>query len=526
MGEVFNAVWYLVDRQVEAGNGDRIAVRAPSGTLTYAQLAAEVRRVAAGLRAVGVRPEGRVMLFMVDERELFVAILAAMRLGAVAVPVSTMFTAADLGGVLADSRARVLVASGEFVDLVRAAVPDAPDVRDVVLTGPDTSGLPSQVSARGWQELLAAGDGEDPELEEFATWPDSPGLWLYSSGTTGTPKAVMHRHEDVRVVCEAYASEVLGITADDVCFSVAKMFFAYGIGNSMFFPLSVGASTVLDPARPTPGSVAQRLAAERPTLFFGVPTFYAGLLASDVDAEVFSSVRQGASAGEPLPARIYERMRERFGVEVLDGIGSSEALHIFLSNRPGQVRPGSSGVPVRGYDVELRDEDGNLVADGQPGGLFLRGASIATGYWCRTEKTRSVFQGEWLATGDTYVRNDDGTYSCLGRSDDMLKAGGIWVSPAEVEHRLVQHDDVAEAVVVGVPDAEGLDKPVAVVVATPGCRVQESALIEFCRGGLASFKRPRRVVEVDELPKTATGKIQRFAVRELVVDRLGGTATS
>jgi benzoate-CoA ligase len=394
-----------------------------------------------------------------------------------------------------------------------------------VLTGPDASGLASHLSAHTWQDLLAAGEAGGPG-RDFATWRDSPALWLYSSGTTGTPKAVMHRHESIRLVAEAFGQQVLRITPDDVCFSVAKLFFAYGIGNSMFFPLSVGGVTVLDPARPTPTSVARRLAADRPTLFFGVPTFYASLLASEVDAEVFTSVRQGVSAGEPLPASIYRRMLHRFGVEVLDGIGSSEALHIFLSNRPGQVRPGSSGTPVPGYDVELRDDEGRPVPVGQSGTLFVRGGSLATGYWCRTEVSRRAFQGEWLRTGDTYVRNDDGTYASLGRRDDMLKAGGIWVSPAEVEERILAHDSVAEVVVVGVPDADGLDKPVACVVAAEGRQVVESELIDFCREGLSAFKRPRHVVRLDELPKTATGKVQRFALREMVIQRLAATGSS
>ncbi len=516
MTKAFNAAAYLVDRQVDAGHGPRTAVRSPGATLTYDELAGQVRRVAAGMRSVGVRPEERVMLYMLDDQEMFVTILAAMRLGAVAVPVSTMLTSKELGMVLADSRARLLVGSGELAELIEPALAGAVDLADLVLTGDPVRPAPATVPTTPWRELLDV--GEDPGT--YTTWGDSPALWLYSSGTTGQPKAVMHRHDDIRFVCETYGQQVLGVTPDDVCFSVAKLFFAYGIGNSMFFPLSVGASTVLDPARPAPTPVAERLAAERPTLFFGVPTFYANLVASDVDPEVFSSVRQGVSAGEPLPASVYQRVLERFGVEVLDGIGSTEALHIFLSNRPGKVHAGSSGTPVPGYEVELRDEDGRPVPDGEPGSLLLRGASIATGYWCRTEPTRRAFQGEWLRTGDTYVRNDDGTYSCLGRSDDMLKAGGIWVSPAEVEECILQHPDVAEVVVVGVPDADGLDKPVACVVPVPGRHVDEAAVIAHCRESLSAFKRPRQVIEISELPKTATGKVQRFALRALALDRL------
>lgn len=521
MAEAFNVAEWLTERNVAEGRGERVAVRSADRTLSYAELSAEVRRVAAGLRSIGVRPEERVMLLMVDGPELFTAILGAMYLGAVAVPVSTMLTDADLGKLLVDSRARVLVGSTEHAEIVRAASATAPDLRDVVLTGTDLGELPQQVSGHLWSDLLAAGETDASDLPPFGSWPDSPALWLYTSGTTGMPKAAMHRHVDIRFVAERYGQQVLDIGPNDVCLSVAKLFFAYGCGNSMFFPLSVGASVVLESARPTPEVFAARLQEHRPTLFFGVPTFYAGLLASDVPDDCFASVRQGVSAGEALPAKVYERMQDRFGVEVLDGIGSTEALHIFLSNRPGEVHPGSSGTPVPGYEVQIRDEEGNLIEVAEePGGLFVRGESIATGYWCRTETNRSVLQGEWLRTGDTYVRNEDDTYTCMGRSDDMLKAGGIWVSPAEVEERLLDHPDVAEVAVVGVPDAEGLDKPVACVVAASGSQVDEEALIAFCREGLASFKRPRHVVAVEELPKTATGKVQRFAVRDLARERL------
>ncbi len=292
------------------------------------------------------------------------------------------------------------------------------------------------------------------------------------------------------------------------------MFFAYGIGNTVFFPLSVGAKTVLEPRRPSPDVVRERLEQARPTLFFGVPTFYAALTASELPDDAFSSVRLCASAGEPLPAPLQKRFTDRFGVEILDGIGSTEALHIFLSNRPGDIRPGTTGQAVPGYDLEIRDSAGSPVGDDEPGALFVRGESIALGYWHRTDATRAVFQGEWLSTGDTYVRTSAGYYSCLGRNSDMLKAGGIWVSPAEVESRLLEHPLVREAAVVGVADADGLDKPVGVVVVQDGITEQE--LVQWCRDGLAHFKAPRQVVFVDDLPKTATGKLQRFKVRTLV----------
>jgi benzoate-CoA ligase len=503
--KTFNAADWLVARQVREGNGSRVAVRGSAAALTYAELDGLVRQVAGGLARLGVRPEERVVMVMADDVELYAAILGAMWLGAVPVPVSTMLTGVELGALLADSRGRVVLCSHEFAGAVSAALAAAPEVRAVVVDQP----APELPDALPWTELSG------PASAAYGTWEDSPALWLYTSGTTGVPKAAMHRHGSIRSVATCYAAPVLGITPADVCLSVPKLFFAYGLGNSLFFPLSVGASVLLERGRPTPASIAARVVAGAPTLFFAVPTFYAAVLGSDVAADTFGSVRLGVSAGEPLPAVIFQRFRDRYGVEVLDGIGSTEALHIFLSNRAGAVHPGSSGVPVPGYDVELREESGAVIdKPGVPGALFVRGPSLASGYWCRASTTQSVFCGEWLRTGDTYVRNDDGTMTCLGRSDDMIKAGGIWVSPAEVEARLLEHPAVAEAAVVAVPDPDGLDKPVALVVFAAGQRATPEELIDFCRLSLAGYKRPRQVIEVAELPKTATGKLRRHLVRE------------
>ncbi|GAA4788248.1 benzoate-CoA ligase family protein [Actinomycetospora chlora] len=528
MSESFNATEYLVGRRLAAGDGDRVAVRAPSATLTYAQLDAEVGRVASGLAALGVQPEQRVVLCMVDEVELFTGILATMRLGAVAVPVSTMLRGPELAVLVGDSRARLLLTSSEFADTSRVAVATAreagADVAEVVVTGDDPSGFGSGVGTRTWAEMLAAGEALGGTPPAYDTWDESQALWLYTSGTTGKPKAAMHRHADIRFVCETYGQQVLGIRPDDLCLSVAKLFFAYGIGNSMFFPLSVGAAAVLEPSRPSPALLADLAARHRVTMFFGTPSSYGPLLAAaeagQVDPAAFATVRRGASAGEALPARMVNGMRDVFGIEVLDGIGSTEALHIYISNRPGEVSPGTSGVPVPGYDVEIRGTDGHPVPDGETGTLYVRGDSICTGYWCRTATNRFVFEGEWLRTGDTYVRNADGTYTCLGRTDDVLKVGGIWVTPAELEERLVAHPSVAEVVVVAVPDDDGLDLPVACVVPRDGHTVDEAALVAWCREGLASFKRPRRVIAIDEVPRTATGKVQRFKLRELATARV------
>jgi benzoate-CoA ligase family protein len=512
---VFNAADYLVDRHLREGRGSRVAVIGSKTTLTYRELADAVHRVAGGLQQLGLRPDQRVMFCMADDVELLTGVLATMYLGAVPVPVSTMLTGNELGKLLADSQARVFCVSTEFASAASAAVAGAPNVTDVVVDAAASVDMPAGVSVQRW-DMLSNGTAI---TTAYRTWGDSPALWLYTSGTTGAPKAAMHRHSSVRSVAENYGVGVLGIRPQDRCLSVAKLFFAYGIGNSCFLPLSVGATTILERERATPSSIGQRIRAARPTLFFAVPTFYSSMLASDLPDDIFSGVRQGISAGEALPAVLYERIRDRFGIDVLDGIGSTEALHIFLSNRPGQVIAGSSGVPVPGYEVQLRDDDGAVIdSPDQAGVLYVRGPSIATGYWCHPETTRQVFQGDWLRTGDVYVQNRDGSYSCLGRTAAMLKAGGIWVSPAEVEERLLAHPDVAEAIVVAAPDTSGLEKPVACVVAQAGHTVDVDELISWCRAELAAFKRPRAVVVMKELPKTPTGKIRRNAVGEQVAD--------
>jgi benzoate-CoA ligase len=419
----------------------------------------------------------------------------------------------------------VVIGSPEYRGAVLVAVGSGEprsEVRSVVFTGPDAPAaheLPAGVTGLTWDELLNRATGR-PTPEPYPSWADSSALWLYTSGTTGTPKAAMHRHTDIRYVARQYGQQVLGIGPGDVCLSAAKLFFAYGIGNSMFFPLSVGATTVLEPARPSPALFAGRVVEHGVTLFFGVPSFWGPLLAAsptEVADGALATVRHGVSAGETLPPRIFHGIRDRYGMEILDGIGSTEVLHIYISNRPGHVVPGSSGMPVPGYRIELRRADGTVIEQvGEPGMLYVAGESLCEGYWCRTAVNRAVFQGEWMRTGDQYVRNADGSYTCLGRADDVLKVGGIWVSPAEVEARLLEHPDVLEAAVIGVPDADGLDKPVAFVVPRPGAQLRSDEVITFCRAGLAAFKRPRAVLEVAELPKTGTGKIQRFRLRELV----------
>ena len=521
VAERFNAAEFLVGRHVASGEGDRIAAVGTT-TVTYAELDALVADVAAAYRIAGLRRDDRIVLVMSDDVPLLTAIIAALHGGFVAVPVSTMLTGLELGKILTDSGARIVIATAEFAEEVEVAVGAAPEVEQVVMVGGATPVLRPGVGLVSWPLFVETGRC-NPELRaRAATDDDSWALWLYTSGTTGLPKAAMHRHANIRHVCETYATQVLGITRDDRTLSVAKLFFAYGIGNGAFFPLSVGATSILEPGRPSPALIKKRLEQDRATLFFGVPTFYAALLASDLPADTFASVRLATSAGEALPAPLLARFKERFGVDVLDGIGSTEALHIFLSNRVDDIRPGTTGKAVPGYELKVCGIDGAPVDPGTPGELWVKGASIALGYWRRADASRQVFKGEWLVTGDTYVCDPDGYYTCLGRNSDILKAGGIWVSPGEVEARLLEHPAVNEVAVVGVADADGLDKPVAVVVR--GDAVDESTLIGWCRDGLAHFKAPRRVVFVEELPRTATGKVQRFKVRESLAGHMPAEA--
>jgi benzoate-CoA ligase family protein len=516
MAQLFNASEYLLDRRLAAGDGDRTALTGPAGELSYTALWDRVRRTAAGLRAVGAQPEQRILMVMADSPDFVVVYLAAMRVGAIPVPVSTMLRSDGIAELLCDSRARFVAVSPEFAAAAESAAAAAPELAGLLSSGGATPGdLPSAapVPVHLLDDLASAA----PDDTVYDTNPDSPAFWLYTSGTTGDPKGAIHRHESVRVVCETYGQQVLGIRPDDRCLSAAKAFFAYGLGNSVLFPLSVGAASVLLPPPSRPDLVAETAAKHGATLFFAGPTFFANMLRAQLPPDALRGVRLAASAGEALPAALYGRWTAHFGVDIIDGIGMTEMLHIFLSNPPGAVRPGTTGVAVPGYDLKLIDEDTGLevLEPGHPGTLFVRGASTATGYWARYDASRLVYQGEWLRTGDTYVRDADGYYECLGRTGDMIKASGIWVSPMEVEARLLAHPAVAQAVVVAAPDADSLEKPVAYVVIAAGATVTEAELIEHCRQGLPSFKRPRAVVFTDAFPTTATGKIRRVDLRAL-----------
>jgi benzoate-CoA ligase family protein len=518
--ENFNGAGWLVDRHVAAGRGDRVAYRCGPEIQTYAELQRATWMVANGLRSLGVDAGDRVLMVLGDELAFPATFLAALRIGAVAVPVSTMLLAHDVAALVADSGADVVVASGRYAGLLA----DARTVRAVVLT--EDGGRrgaapgPPAVALAGWEDFR---DGS--EVDVAATTGSTGGLWLYTSGTTGLPKAAIHRHGDIRAVCDTYARSVLGIRADDVCYSVPKLFFAFGLGNALFFPLSVGASAVIDPDPPTPARAAELLTRHRPSLFFAPPGFCAAMVDAALPETALSSVRTTVTAGETLPAEVHRRFTGRFGTEMLDGIGSTEALHIFCSNHPGDVRPGWTGRPVEGYELRLLDEnDVEITGPDAPGALWVRGDSVAAGYWQRPELTTSTFVDGWLRTGDIYERTADGYYRFVGRNSDMIKAGGIWVSPAEVESVLLEHPDVLEAAVVGGRDAAGLEVTVAFVVAGRGRRIDPAVLDTHCRARMAAFKRPREIHVVEELPRTATGKIQRFALRARLGEGVTGAA--
>ena len=509
--ELFNFAAHLLANN--AVRSERPAFIDDQGALTYGQLDDRVRRCAAGLTALGIRREERVLLLMHDANDWPVSFLGAMFAGLVPVAVNTLLTADDYAYMLERSRAQAVLVSGALLPTLTAAmVKSDHEVRKVVVSRPAAPLHPAEV------EFEAFLGSQSPSDRAAATHADDPGFWLYSSGSTGRPKGTVHSHANPYWTAELYGRGVLGLREDDVCFSAAKLFFAYGLGNALTFPLTVGATTLLMAERPTPDATFRRWRGEvgglKPTVFYGAPTGFAGMLANPgLPRRDEVAMRLVSSAGEALPADLGERFQRHFGVDIIDGIGSTEMLHIFLSNRPDRVRYGTTGWPVPGYEVELRGDDGRPVADGEPGDLYIHGPSAAMMYWGNRAKTRETFQGGWTKSGDKYVRNDDGSYTYGGRSDDMLKVSGIYVSPFEVEATLVQHAAVLEAAVIGVPDAEGLTKTKAFVVLKPGAQATEDELKAFVKDKLAPYKYPRQIEFVADLPKTATGKIQRFRLR-------------
>lgn len=506
--ERFNFARHLM--AINASRADKTALIDDAGTLSHGQLSEQVRRCSAALTALGLRREDRVLLLMHDSSEWVVSFLGALHAGVVPVCVNTLLTAKDYAYMLADSRAQAVLVSGVLLPTVRSAMDSGSnEVRHVVVARGHE--LPADV--RDW----AAWVGTQEPGEGADTHADEPAFWLYSSGSTGAPKGTVHTQANLYWTAELYGKGVLDLREADVVFSAAKLFFAYGLGNGLSFPLSVGASVVLMAERPTPQAVFKRLVEHRPTVFYGAPTGYGGMLASpDLPTREQVALRLCSSAGEALPRDIGERWTAHFGCEIIDGIGSTEMLHIFLSNRPGDVRYGTTGQAVPGYEVQLRDEDGSVITGhDQIGDLYIQGPSAALMYWNNRAKSRDTFQGAWTKSGDKYSRDADGYYTYAGRNDDMLKVSGIYVSPFEVEATLVQHPAVLEAAVIGKVDDDGLTKTKAFVVLRPGQTSTEAELQAFVKERLAPYKYPRFIEFLGELPKTATGKIQRFKLREM-----------
>jgi benzoate-CoA ligase len=505
----YNAAADLIERNLKAGRGAKTAFIDDAGNYSYADLDERVSRFANLVRRLGIHPEQRILLCLHDTIDFPTAFLGAIKAGVVPVAVNTQLSADEFAFMLVDSRARAAVVSAPVLPAMTAALTEFPEPSlKLIVSGSDAE-----------ENSLARLTAEMPVVSEAAaTHPDEPCFWLYSSGSTGGPKGTAHIHSSLVQTAELYAIPVMGIAETDTVYSVAKLFFAYGLGNALTFPMAVGATSVLMAERPSPTSVSRVLREHRPTVFCGVPTFYAAMLAgNDLPQRDELALRRCVSAGEPLPQEIGRRWSARVGVDILDGIGSTEMLHIFLSNWPDAVRYGTTGRPIPGYELKIVDEEERPVRRGEIGDLLVSGPTSAAYYWNNRGRCRATFMGRWTRTGDKYFEDDDGYYVYCGRSDDMLKVSGMYVSPAEVEAALIAHEDVLEAAVVGAPDENGLTKPKAFVVAKPGVRGDEElvrALEGHVKGLLAPFKCPRWYAFLDDLPKTATGKIQRFKLRE------------
>lgn len=498
----------LIDANLEAGRESKTAlITADDRKLSYGDLYSLVNRVAARLKEMGVRREERVLLVLDDTPAFPATFLGAMRIGAVPIPVNFLARPQDFGYFLDDSYAVAAVVDSVFLDKVGPEVAKRDNVRLIVANG-DAGGA---VSLDEW--LLSGDDEVDP----IDAHPDDMAFWLYSSGSTGAPKGVVHCHANIMATCEHYAHPTLGITDQDICFSSTKMFHAYGLGNNLSFPLSVGATSVYNAGPPTPDKLLERVNTHSPTIYFSVPALYAAILAYEgFDNTDWSSVRLGVSAAEPLPPETWRRFHERTGIEILDGLGSTEMLHIYCSNRAGSVDPGSSGAPVGSYRVELRDEHGATVPAGEPGELWVWGPSALSYYWHQSERTKTKLAGGWFATGDRYHQNANGHLVYEGRVDDMMKVGGLWVSPIEIENRLMEHAAVHEAAVVSV-DIDDVSRIKAAVILTPSAEPSDDLVAElqqWCKETLLRYQYPHVVEFVDDFPRTATGKIQRFRLRK------------
>lgn len=508
----YNAAVDFVDRNVAEGRGDKAAFIDPARNLTYAELRDSAARIGPMLARLGIEPENRVALVLLDTADFPILFWGAIRAGVVPVLLNTRLTADQYRYMVEDSRARAVFVSTALLPVVQEAVKVLPDVKAIVVVGGGPANLPRLDTL-----LAAENEGSAPAR----TCADEVAYWLYSSGTTGRPKGVMHVHSSPMVMAQTSGQGRIGFRENDIVFSAAKLFFSYGLGNAMFCSMSVGATTVFYPERPTPQTVFEVLRGYQPTLFFAVPTLYAAMLTDPQcqHEQVPDRLRLCFSAGEPLPAQVGMSWKDRFGIDIVNGVGSTEMGHLFLTNLPGAVEYGTSGVPVEGYELKLVDEAGNRVDDNEFGELLVRGESAAAGYWNQRDKSRRTFEGEWTRTGDKYVRRPDGVYIYCGRTDEMFKVSGIWVSPFEVEAALIAHPAVVEAAVVPAEDGNGLIKPKAFVVlkeqsATGAGRSLHDELKAHVKRTIGTWKYPRWIEFVDSLPKTATGKIQRFMLRD------------
>jgi benzoate-CoA ligase family protein len=511
--EAFNVATYFVDRNVLEGRGGRIAIESGDEQISYQQLLERTNRTGNALRQLGVRAEERVVLLLLDTPEFLSSFFGIIKVGAVAVPTNTYLKPHEYEYLLNDSRARVLLVSDALLPVVQQIPREKLKyLQEILVVGESIPGY------LGLAELMAAAS---PELEPEPTSRDDVAFWLYSSGSTGVSKGCVHLHHDMVVCSELYATGILQMNEQDRCYSVARLFFAYGLGNAGYFPLSCGATTILAPARPSPAGIFADLERYKPTLFFSVPSNYADLLAHEREDGVefnLSSVRHAVSAGESLPAPLFERFKRRFGIEILDALGSTETLQMVISNRPGEVRPGSSGKIIPGYEAKIVDLDGRPVARGEIGTLLIKGDSTCAGYWNQHEKTKETFEGPWFRTGDKYYQDEDGYFWYAGRADDLFKVNGRWLSPAEVESALVAHPAIREAAVIARDDESKLTKPAAYVVVNPTFYPSDELVRElqdWVVERIGAYKHPRWIEFVSELPKTATGKLQRFKLREL-----------
>jgi benzoate-CoA ligase family protein len=511
MGKVprdYNFAADVLQGNLDAGRGAKPAYIDARGVTTYGQLADRVARFGALLRLLGISREERVLLALTDTIDWPTAFLGCLKAGAIAVPVNTLLTEDDYRFMLADSRAKLLVVSDVLYPKFEKLIKESPDLEHVIVSGDDALGH------KRFEDLIAS---TKPEPYTAPTTSDDMAFWLYTSGSTGKPKGAVHVHASLKLTADLYGTPVADIKESDVVYSVAKLFFAYGLGNAMTFSLSVGATTVLLNERPTPDGVAALLRKHPITVFYAVPTFYAAFLNSpNAPKREEVKIRRCISAGEALPEEIARSWKERYGVEISDGLGTTEMLHIYLTNRPGATKYGTTGKAVPGYEIKIVGEDGNVVKPGEMGELYVRGPTAAIMYWNNREKSRSTFQGEWTRSGDKYIEDTDGYYICCGRADDMLKVSGMYVSPFEVEAALSSHPDVLEAAVVGWGDEQKLIKPKAFVVLKSPDKASDAlarTLQEFCKTKLAPYKYPRWIEFRKELPKTATGKIQRFKLR-------------